>query len=406
MVLSNRIEEIELFLLRFFFAIILGVCLHGVSYAKIQRQDRQSLYFDAGSSGTRVGIFSETYDKEGRVFIKEQYGVSTTSGTGLHKLAKSNLKEVQTYFEPLLKQVETYVGKGKMQELPVYLYATGGVRSLPIEEQKQLFKKVIEYFKNIKKFKKVFAEAPSGEEEGLFGWFMVNYLTGTLQADKNTKTIGVVDVGGATLQIAFEIDPTDKGKYKDTTQIHTGDKVRRIYVHSYPYGQNILLKNTESLRKACLAQHYTKNLEQRLLRCENEILSVFKKTCKNLERCGLGAVEQPKVHGPFVGIGGIVYFARDFGLEDFTYAVLKKKAEEMCSMDDKKVETFLRKGALDDKSAVCFRLNYYLSVLYGSGNTHTGFGIRKEEKFDVLEEIQGVKTISWMVGAVYYNSLR
>ena len=101
----------------------------------------------------------------------------------------------------------------KQPDTEVYLFATAGMRLLTLEQQKEILDEIYNYMRKNYYFKMKDRETNirviTGEEEGLFGWISTNYLEHgfTVDADTNERqTYNFVDMGGASTQIAFELD--------------------------------------------------------------------------------------------------------------------------------------------------------------------------------------------------------
>lgn len=379
-------------------------CNHGVNSLANAPEAKEipslAIYVDAGSSGARLGIYHISSNKDAYPVIKE-VGSKTVDG-GVHTLAKS-LQEIPNYFEPLLKFAEEQIED--LSNVPIYIFGTGGMRSLPKEDHKELRAAIEHFFKEVRQFKHVQVKTITGDEEGVFGWLTVNYLMDVFSPKNAGKeTFGVMDVGGATLQIAFELEDGDTSQEHVET-VKLNDKEYRVYIHSYrDFGQNIALKNP-MISEKCLASNYT-NLEHRAKNCFEAILGFTKERCPDLHYCGLDDVSQPRIHSVLIGIGGVSYTARDLGVQEFSLSFLKKKAKEICSHSDEELERFKFKH-VDDQSALCFRTNFYRAVLYGSSTElNNGFGLKEDETLSVPDQINGQKSFSWLTGAVFYNSMQ
>lgn len=377
---------------------------------KVQAKDpsKFSIYIDAGSSGSRLGVYT-LEPRANSIYIREIADKSTTSGIGIHSFAKETQK-IGAYLEPLFAYAEEVIGSKNLEYVPVYLYATGGMRSISVKDQNTILKETELYLKNTKKFKKTQLKVLQGDEEGLFAWLTVNYLMGKLGEAATSKTTGVVDVGGATLQLAFEIDPTKLKNSKYVLNFNIGKRYYYVYVHSYPkFGQNTLLKDNMSLQKACLEKYYTaETLKDRNAKCQKEVENIFREKCADLQNCGLENISQPKLTGDFIGIGGMVYFSREVKTPYFTRDILEKTASKICSMDEKQISKEYTVGLVDDMTAMCFRSKYYQAMLYGNQEAnalYNGFGFAPDEKIEIPTEINGHKSFSWMIGAVYFNSV-
>jgi len=403
----NEKNHRKLWAIVFMFGLFL-VSFIGEAFAKhehVVHTPSQSIYIDAGSSGARLGIYSVETKEDGSLDIKEVANQSTKGGVGIHTLAH-NTSEVGSYLEPLIQYAENFLGKDHFKEVPIYVYGTGGLRSISTEDQNKVIHAIESYLKTQKHFKKVRAKVVKGQEEGAFGWLTVNYLSGNFNGP-DAHTVGVVDVGGATLQLAFEIGKPEADE-EHILSYKIGGKSHTVYIYSYPvFGQNVLLRERSNLQKACLEKSYTHDeLAHRYDQCDKELSSIFKETCTNLAKCGLTNISQPELHGKFMGIGGMVYLTREFGVESLSLRFLQDKGREVCSMTDAQAQDHFRNGFVDDPSALCFRVVYLKSMLFGEGKQgYNGLGFSKEEEIQVPREINGHKSFSWTIGAVYFNTV-
>jgi len=132
----------------------------------------------------------------------------------------------------------------KISSTPVYIYATAGMRLLKDDERNAILSEACSYLKKNYNFlvddcnKQIINI--SGEEEGLYGWLGLNYLKNGFSASsgnvkKSNKeeiasSYGVLDMGGASTQIAYDISAfVDKpGKEENViqTELHkiTGER--------------------------------------------------------------------------------------------------------------------------------------------------------------------------------------
>lgn len=100
------------------------------------------------------------------------------------------------------------VNSSKNDLIPVYLEATAGMRLLNLtspEGAKNLFSRVKEYLTSIDYFDPKQVRIIPGTLEGYYSWLTVNYLTDTLE--NNEETYAIIECGGASTQIAHQVDP-------------------------------------------------------------------------------------------------------------------------------------------------------------------------------------------------------
>jgi Golgi nucleoside diphosphatase len=115
------------------------------------------------------------------------------------------------YLSPLVEFAkEVLQAKHKeWRTYPIYLKATGGLRTLPQAQRVRLINAVRSFFKktanNPFSFDDERARVISGEEEAIYGWTAVNFIKGTLiEQSKGTGT--VLNPGKGTRMNRF-IDP-------------------------------------------------------------------------------------------------------------------------------------------------------------------------------------------------------
>ncbi|GAB5588395.1 Golgi apyrase [Umbelopsis nana] len=232
-----------------------------------QQNRRYGIVIDAGSSGSRVHIYSwkdyahlvetqppealrgkiptvERGDKLGLKWtLKEHPGISSYAG---------KTKDIGEHLKMLLDFAEEVVPVQEHNRTPIFVMATAGMRLLPKEDQDDILRSTCNYIKKNSNFKldncgkqiKII----SGELEGLYGWTAVNYLMGGFDAsigaalDEQPKnaggireqhhTFGFLDMGGASTQIAFEPEHHQKEEHMDDLEkitLHTLDGRRIEY---------------------------------------------------------------------------------------------------------------------------------------------------------------------------------
>lgn len=105
-------------------------------------------------------------------------------------------EKLVNYLSPLVEFAKTTLnGKNdQWQDFPIYLKATGGLRTLPRVQRVRLMKYVRKFFHNRTcnpfSFEDERARVISGEEEAIYGWTAVNFIKGTLiEQSKGTGTV-------------------------------------------------------------------------------------------------------------------------------------------------------------------------------------------------------------------------
>jgi len=199
---------------------------------------KYGIVIDAGSSGSRIQIYSwidtnflmekinngegdkyqDFITSDGLPIIKQ--GSSTNDFDSQLKIEEGistyvgHVKDIgSNHIKILMDYASSIVPSEKQADTEVYLFATAGMRLLTLDQQKEILDEIYEYMKKNYYFRLKNRETNirviTGEEEGLFGWISTNYLEHGFSVDADTherQTYNFVDMGGASTQIAFELD--------------------------------------------------------------------------------------------------------------------------------------------------------------------------------------------------------
>ncbi|XP_060905309.1 ectonucleoside triphosphate diphosphohydrolase 7-like [Labrus mixtus] len=188
---------------------------------------------DCGSSGSRVFVYywpphngnphtlldiRQMKDRDRKPVVKKiKPGIST--------LAKTPT-QASDYLHPLLSFAAAHVPRTKHKETPLYILCTAGMRLLPESQQADILEDLIAdvplEFDFL--FSRSHAEVISGKQEGVYAWIGINFVLGRFdhaddedatvevttgsqnqQPISRRRTVGIMDMGGASLQIAYEV---------------------------------------------------------------------------------------------------------------------------------------------------------------------------------------------------------
>lgn len=181
---------------------------------------------DAGSSGSRLYLYRVPRSiKSGQIqdTMKFENNAPALANFKLNP-SDAGIKAIA----PLLEGLSNYLSTNNIQktDVEVNVLATGGMRLLDDDIQQSIFNNVKKYIMD-NSFPAGVVATISGKMEGVYSWADVNYLLGKFNT--KTPTIGIVEIGGASAQVAFE---TNKPIGAEET-ITINSKNYRVFVSSF-----------------------------------------------------------------------------------------------------------------------------------------------------------------------------
>ncbi|XP_068422472.1 ectonucleoside triphosphate diphosphohydrolase 2-like [Clinocottus analis] len=209
------------------------------------------IVLDAGSSHTAMYTYKWLADKQNGTGIVTQHSECNAKGGGISSYAGSPggaAKSLEVCLEQAVKDIPKY----RHHQTSLYLGATAGMRLLNIvnaAESQRLLKEVENKLRSYPfKFKN--ATILTGPEEGAYGWVTVNYLLENFVKygfvgqwlNPGRETVGAMDLGGASTQIAFETSEEVENK-ENLMQLKLYGQTYRLYTQSFLcYGQDQFLR--------------------------------------------------------------------------------------------------------------------------------------------------------------------
>jgi len=206
-----------------------------------------AVVIDAGSSGSRAYLYSwpdHSGDPHELLKISPMTDEGKGRGNPLYKKVSPGISSLSShpqdaleYITPLLEFAERHIPSSKWSETPLYILATAGMRLLEKSRQEEIIRRLREGVHG--RFKFLFPEGNleviTGKQEGIYQWLAINYVLGkfdhgdpdelvALKEEEDgvnedlgsvareggnlvlrPRTVGALDMGGASMQIAMEI---------------------------------------------------------------------------------------------------------------------------------------------------------------------------------------------------------
>ncbi|KAL4473691.1 hypothetical protein ABPG74_022555 [Tetrahymena malaccensis] len=194
---------------------------------ELAESDETCLYalLDAGSSSTKIRLYKSVCRRTSQIPQLEALNLKNNEGKdqfagkdkikiggrtiGLSKVAKNEFTE---YFNNAFQTINDMKAFANLQTIKPFLFlrATAGLRLLPQDDQEKILSEVRNIFRQQQDFLFLddnWAKIITGQEEGLFLWLSMNYAYKNIKHQNQqfdpSKTVAVIDIGGASAQTAF-----------------------------------------------------------------------------------------------------------------------------------------------------------------------------------------------------------
>ncbi|MCK4608937.1 MAG: hypothetical protein KAT71_05615, partial [Gammaproteobacteria bacterium] len=192
-----------------------------------------SAIVDAGSSGSRIYLYQ--YEKSVANDINQlQLIASKKVSPGISAYA-AHPAEITSYILPLLQFAQQHFNPlVKEDQVTFSLMATAGMRLVSPEQQEQIYNNIKAALQKYTYFQIKTIETIPGQWEAIYGWVAANYANHSLQPN---KTIGILDMGGASTEVAFATSKSEDTE--NIAKIQLGKNDFSVYAVSYlGLGQN------------------------------------------------------------------------------------------------------------------------------------------------------------------------
>ncbi|KAK0148600.1 Ectonucleoside triphosphate diphosphohydrolase 3 [Merluccius polli] len=328
------------------------------------------IVIDSGSSRSSIYLYKWPGEKQNETGVVSEVKNCRVAGNGISEMKKDPEKDKASWkgFDACMKNITREIPAEKHNNTPIFLGATAGMRLLHEMDRNrsdEILLSLKEYLMSLP-FNFQNASILTGQEEGLYGWVTVNYLMGNF-VEKNlwnafvrpegVQTVGSMDLGGASTQLAFVVDGEMQGEDYLPVRLYGYDY--NVYTHSYLcYGKNeaekqILdriikaSKGATNIQNPCYPEGYTGAINASAIydspctkkpdnydpnmtffftgvpdteKCRELVRTLFDfKKCPT-EDCSFNGVQQPPVKGDFMAYAGFFFTSR---------ALLLNKSSEM-----------------------------------------------------------------------------
>jgi hypothetical protein len=346
---------------------------------------------DAGSTGSRLHVYAYDLDaRDNPIQIDEYWSKKITPGFANLEL---NQTTIDNYLDNLFEGNLT-------QTIPVYFYATGGMRLLPQSKQQRYYQFLQHWFAEQKQWQLVDAKTISGSEEGVFGWLAVNYRVGAL-SDLEKPLVNVMDMGGASVQITFPLQDDSQVDTKDVFDVNVYGRHLKLFAHSFlGLGQTSML-NQFLDKDSCFANGYPLpgggQGKGDGYKCQDEMSQLINNV-HGVDRVVKSAITQ-SYNSSWYAMGGVVWLSENKPsfLEDkqFTIKNLFDQADtQVCHQNW--VDLLKQYPNNDYLCNSCLYTSYYYALIVN------GYGIQPEEPIHYSPPTQGY---DWSLGVLLHRKV-
>lgn len=202
---------------------------------KLPKPQTYGVIVDCGSSGTRAHIYQWDTELQYPELLKKIAPMRNESTDepltkkftpGLSSLASGSTEKVHKYIKEVADYLKETIPNERHNFTWIYILATAGMRLLGKADQERIMNEVQNYVKANYNFRDVSPSVISGSHEGMYQWISVNTNSHRFMGndtDEKTKTYGVIEMGGASVQVTFHLRKGVKDFFTNTMKPHLRD---------------------------------------------------------------------------------------------------------------------------------------------------------------------------------------
>jgi Golgi apyrase len=407
----------------------------------MDEKDNYGIVIDSGSSGSRIQVFlwrnpqdvgksddNTVLNSPPAITHKAEWSKKISPGVSTYEDKVGQIWS--SHYHDLIEFAEGIVPHDKHSNTPIFVLATAGMRMVAPKKQKKMLKEICSAIQKKTDFYlpecDQFVQIIDGETEGIYGWLALNYLMGQFENydEKLKKSIGFMDMGGASTQIAFVPSQDQIEKHRDDLSTVTLRNINgknqewNVFVETWlGFGANqarsryldqlvslsLVNSNTVDINDPCLPKgaeldyqysgrmYNIKGIGNYQV-CMKTIYPLLLKNipCKD-DPCLFNGIHGPKLdfdNDKFVGISEYWYTANDvFGSGgEYNYHSFNEKVRDFCESDWSNILEKSKNGQYSNldpdrflKSA-CFKASWVMNVLHeGFDLPRLGIDISEDE---------------------------
>uniref|UniRef100_A0A8C9UYI5 Ectonucleoside triphosphate diphosphohydrolase 3 n=1 Tax=Scleropages formosus TaxID=113540 RepID=A0A8C9UYI5_SCLFO len=374
---------------------------------------KYGIVLDAGSSRTTIYLYQWPAEKENNTGVVNETMKCRVEGPGISSLGQNPAQDEASWssMKMCMAEIMDKIPSSQQNTTPLFLGATAGMRLLRQKNNTASDKILQDMREYLQRLPLSFQNASiiSGEEEGLYGWITANYLKGNL-IERNlwnawvrpggAETVGSLDLGGASTQIAFSVpseevpgDPRPDG----FVEVWLYGYEYNVYTHSFTcYGKDEaekkVLASLVKVENPCYLQGYSITLSAEYIfgtpcnekpknynpkqeitfvgtgdpvLCRATVRTMFDLTsCQGLSNCSFNGVYQPPVSGSFMAYAGFSYIVEMFQLNtSFSLDTFNSTIWSHCSTPWQKLKEMYPKKNEKYLRTYCYSSNLVYTLL-------------------------------------------
>jgi apyrase len=348
------------------------------------------MYVDAGSSGSRLHIFQ--YDTTFPTpVIKDIFSTNTKPGLSSYI---DHPEQAGASLKVLLDSANQYFQQNAIdsKNIQLNILATAGMRILPETKQQAIYNNINTYLTQNYSFKIGKVTTIPGQLEALYGWLDVNYMLENFQ--RHQPTVGSIDMGGASTQIAFETQ--DKKLTDNKIAIKIDNQAYVIFGQSFlGLGQDQARAAMTADKQAayCYPVQYTYDSNNKGAYNFESCGAIYQQVIKNKLN---GLVIPVEENTRLIAYSGIYFSHNFFGVDQKPdQAALEQSVKRICSKTWNELKKEFPAVAEKYLSGYCADGVYHDQLLYATYHL-------KGSQLQITNTLNG-KEIDWTLGALLYD---